>query len=265
MKNLKNLSAVFALIFFATVNASAQQTGTPVKSPTLSPKTETKTPTTAALPKADEIIDKFVKATGGEAAYKKFNSFQMRGVAEIPMAGIKGTFESFHKAPNKNAVYMTVPGFGVISDVFDGAKGWLSDPVQGVREKSADEVAQAKLDSDFYRFVRLKELYPKREVKGIENVGGADAYIVELKAGDIYETYYFDVKTGLLVRLDQTISSPEGKVPAKTFLSDYRNVAGVKMPYALRLESPAVSVILKTEEIKSNVAIDDIRFAKPTK
>jgi zinc protease len=271
MKNLKNLTIVFALLLFAAVNADAQQqpqTAVPAKpaAAAATPPTPTKsTPSSIALPKADEIIDKFVKATGGEAAYKKFNSFQMKGTIEIPAVGIKGTFESFHKAPSKNAVFMTIPGFGAIADVFNGSSGWMSDPVQGVRDKSADETAQAKLNADFYRFARLKELYPKREVKGVEKVEGADAYAVVLTAGDISETFYFDAKSGLLVRTDQTINSPEGKMPAKGFLSDYRNFEGVLMPHTVKIESPAISMILKTEEIKSNVAIDDAKFAKPTK
>jgi hypothetical protein len=265
MKNLKKIAAIFALIFFAAVNAEAQQTTAPAKSSAPAPKTETKAPTTTALPKADKIIDKFVAATGGKAAYKKANSYHVKGTMEIPAAGVKGTFESFHKAPNKSAVFIKIPGLGEMMEIFDGSKAWASDPIQGTREKNAEELVQTKLDSDFYRFARLKELFPKRETKGIEKIEGSDAYAVLMTAGDVSQTYYFDQKTNLLVRVDQIAVTPEGKIPVKTFLSDYRKFEGVLMPYTMRVDAASSGFTFKTEEIKSNVAIDDAKFAKPTK
>ena len=267
MKNLKNLTAVFALIFFAAASAEAQQTAPPVKSATPAPtKTETKaSPTTAALPKADEVIDKFVAATGGEAAYKKANTYQIKGTMEIPAAGIKGTFESFQKAPNKSAVFINIPGLGQMVEIVDGSKAWASDPIQGTREKTGEELTQAKMDADFYRFARLKELFPKRETKGVEKIEGADAYAIVLTAGDVSQTYYFDQKTNLLLRVDQVAVTPEGKIPVQTYLSDYRKFEGVLMPYTMRVDTSSGGFLFKTEEIKSNVAIDDAKFAKPTK
>lgn len=266
MKNFKNLTAVFALIFFAAVNAAAQQTTAPGKSAP-APKTETKpgAPATAALPKADVLIDKFVAATGGEAAYKKLNSLYTKGTMEITAMGIKGSFESHSKAPNKNAVFMKMTGVGDFVEIFDGAKAWSADPINGAREKTGEELAQTKLNSDFYRFIQFKELFPKRETKGVEKVEGSDAYAVVMTAGDITETYYFDQKTNYIVRIDRILVSPEGKQPTRVFLSDYRKVEGVLMPFVTRLETSAFNVLLKSEEIKANVPVDEAKFAKPTK
>jgi outer membrane lipoprotein-sorting protein len=266
MKIFKNLCLVFLLTLSAAIGIAAQTTAAPKPAtPVAAPKTETKPTVAATLPKADDLIDKFVAATGGKAAYKKLNSFYTKGTMEIPAAGIKGTFESYNKAPNKNAISMTIPGVGDFNDVFDGSKSWSVDPINGAREKTGEELAQTKLNSDFYRFVRLKELFPKRETKGIEKVEGADAYAVVLTAGDTAQTYYFDAKTNYLVRIDQTVVSPEGKAPAKTFLSDYRKVEGVLMPFTMRLETPAAGLTFKSEEIKANVPVDDAKFAKPVK
>jgi hypothetical protein len=266
MKIFKNLSLVFSLILFAAIGVAAQTTTTPKSAtPTAAPKTETKSTAAVALPKADALIDKFVAATGGEAAYKKLNSFYTRGTMEIPAAGLKGTFESYSKAPNKNAVFMKLPGVGDLVEIFDGSKSWTTDPINGAREKTGEELAQTKLDADFYRFAKLKELFPKREVKGLEKVDGADAYAVVMTAGDIVQTYYFDAKTNYLVRIDQVAVTPEGKTPAQTYLSDYRKVEGVLMPFTMRLETPAAGLLFKSEEVKANVPVDDAKFAKPVK
>ena len=37
------------------------------------------------------------------------------------------------------------------------------------------------------------------------------------------------------------------------------------MPYAMRVDTASGGFTFKTEEIKSNVAIEDAKFAKPTK
>ena len=260
MKILKNSIAIFSLILAFAAAVSAQTAkGKPAAKP------ETKPAATAAAPKADEIIDKFVAATGGYAAYKKPTSYYTKGSMEVPAAGIKVTFEGFHKAPNKTAVFMKIPGVGEMTEIFDGTKAWSSDPFHGAREKTGEELLQTKIDADFYRFARLKEIFTKRELKGVEKVGGADAYAVVMSVGGVSHTYYFDAKTNLLVRVDQIAVTPEGKTPAQIHLSDYRNVEGVLMPFTLRLETPAAGFTMKTEEVKANVAIDDAKFAQPAK
>lgn len=267
MKIFKNISLVFSLVASAAIGVAAQTATAPKPAtpPTAAPKPATKPTAAAALPKADELIDKFVAATGGEAAYKKLNSFYTKGTMEIPAAGIKGTFESYSKAPNKNAVFIKIPGVGDLVEISDGSKSWAVDPINGAREKTGEELAQTKLESDFYRFVRLKQLFPKRETRGVEKVDGADAYAVVMTAGDISQTYYFDQKTNYLVRIDQIAVTPEGKTPAQTYLSDYRKVEGVLMPFTMRVETPAAGLMFKSEEIKANVPVDDAKFAKPVK
>lgn len=258
MKMQRNLFVILMLILpFSALSVWAQKNAPATKT---EPKAASKT---AALPTVDEILDKYVQALGGEAALKKATSYYMRGTAEIPAAGIKGTFEAFHKAPNKVAASMNIPGFGEIVEVFDGERVWSSDPVQGVREKTGEELEKAKLDFDFYRNTNLKTAYSKRELQGIEKIEGADAYKVLLATDKISETWYFDVKTGLVVRTDDILFSNEGKMPIKTFLSDYRSVDGLMMPFMTRLETPVVGIALKAAEIKMNVAIEDSKFAKP--
>lgn len=160
---------------------------------------------------------------------------------------------------------MKIPNYGEMTEIFDGSRAWSSDPIQGEREKTGDELAQTKLEGDFYRFIRLKQLFPKRETKAIEKVDGSDAYAVVLTAGEIVQTYYFDAKTNLLVRVDQIADTPAGKIPAQTVLWDYRKVEGVSIPFAMRFNAASTEVVFKTEEAKANVPIDDLKFAKQAK
>ena len=238
------------------------------------PKTETKTMAetksaeskTAAvkMPTVKEILAKYVQAIGGKQANDKIKSRMAKGTVELAPMGIKGTFENYAAAPNKSIAKVTLAGIGELVEGFDGTTAWSMNPIQGNRDKQGEELAQSKLNSNFNRETNLDKLYSKMEVTGIEKVGADDAYVVVATSGNLpAETFYFDTKSGLLVRQDSTSITPEGKMPGKTFLEDYREVDGVKIPFKTRTVLPQFELITTFTEVKSNVPVEDSKFAKP--
>ncbi len=134
----------------------------------------------------------------------------------------------------------------------------------GNHDKTGEELTQTKLTYDFYRETNLAKLYPKMELKGTEKVGENDAYvIVATPVGSPPETFYFDVKSGLLVRQDVTVISEDGKIPMKTFFDDVREVDGVKVPFKIHSVLPEYEIYLTMTEVKHNVAVENDKFAKP--
>ena len=260
-RTLTTLLLCLTLGFAAAVKAQdkpAQDKPTQAKPPEAKPA--------AALPSADQIIDKYVQAIGGKAAIEKITSREMKGTFEIAAMGVSGPFESYSKAPNKNMISIDITGFGTVQRGYNGAVGWDSNPQTGLRELSGGELAQMKLGSDFYRDVKLKQLFPKMTVKGVEKVGGRDAYMVEATSADgITEKMYFDTQSGLLVRTDTEADTPEGKMSVTVLASDYREVDGVKLPFTIEQKTPTIEFTIKLSSIKHEVAIDDAKFNKPTK
>jgi hypothetical protein len=57
--------------------------------------------------------------------------------------------------------------------------------------------------------------------------------------------------------------SPEGKMEAKTFYEDYREIDGVKMPFKTRTVLPQYEITNTFVEVKHGVTIDEAKFAKP--
>ena len=54
----------------------------------------------------------------------------------------------------------------------------------------------------------------KTEVKGIEKVGGADAYVLDVtKPSGKTSTEYYDVKTGFLIKQKEVYKQKDGKKP----------------------------------------------------
>lgn len=217
-----------------------------------------------AMPSVDQILDKYVQALGGKAAIEKLTSTVITGTFDLPAMGMSGPLEVYAKAPNKNATIINLAGFGVVQFGFNGTIGWSKDPQSGLREMTGAELADAKRDSEFYRDIKLKQLFPKMTLTGKEKVGEREVYVIEATPADGKpEKMYFDTQTGLLLRLDNDRESPQGSAHVETYFEDYKETGGVKTPFTIKIVRPDLSFTLKTTEVKQNVPIDDAKFNKP--
>lgn len=210
-----------------------------------------------------QILEKYVKALGGEEALSRLSTRVGKGRYETSM-GVSGTFQSYAKAPNKILTVTDMPQLGEVREGFDGAVAWRQDGQNQAREKTGSELAGVKLESEFSRPARLAQLYPTLKLAGIEKVNGRDAYALDaVPAAGSPEKLYFDTQTGLLLKRVTQRESPLGQLVIETIYEDYREVDGVKLPFLVRRLTSAVSSTLNYEEIKHNLPVEDKIFQKP--
>jgi hypothetical protein len=57
--------------------------------------------------------------------------------------------------------------------------------------------------------------------------------------------------------------SPLGVVPTRIDYGDYRDTAGVEIPFRWTVAQPGENSTIQLEQMKVNVPIDDALFAKP--
>ena len=76
-------------------------------------------------------------------------------------------------------------------------------------------------------------------------------------------TLYFDVESGLLTRVVRYANSAMGRVPTQFDFEDYREVAGVKIPFRWTFAWVSGRDIVELTDVQPNVAIDAAKFAKP--
>ena len=79
--------------------------------------------------------------------------------------------------------------------------------------------------------------------------------------GGVWITYFDEA--GLLVRIVRWNSTASGVVPTQIDYSDYRDVAGVKMPYKILMTWTDGQNTFSLTDIQPNVAINAARFARP--
>lgn len=200
-------------------------------------------------PTPQQIIDKYVEAAGGKAAFAKLHSRVSRAQTETVGMGQKGSLELYEKAPNKFAMLIDVPGVGIMMRGNNDQASWWQDPLQGYIEFSGPGSLDAIREAYFDKTTSLKNFYPEWQFKGKEKVGQTDAYVIQGTTSDLSK-YYFDVQTGLLLR------------KGNTYYEDYREIDGVKLPYLIREDSLlGFSFVYKITEIKHNVPIDEAKFA----
>jgi hypothetical protein len=73
---------------------------------------------------------------------------------------------------------------------------------------------------------------------------------------------YFDKQSGLLVREVRYGKSPIGRVPTQIDYGDYRDVSGIKMPFAGHSRGWRRDAI-QLKEVQTNVPIDEAKFGRP--
>jgi hypothetical protein len=245
MKRIAQSVAVASLgvfVLFSTIAQAGSQAGTPT---------------------IDQVLDKAITALGGRAALEKITSRTGKGTIEIPDAGMSGSIQVYEKAPNQSAVVIDLGGMQ-IRQAFDGVVAWEEDPQQGLREKSGVELAETKREATFNPELKMKQLYPKLTVRGREKVGTSDAWVVDaVPAEGAPVVFYFDVESGLPVRMDSTRDSPQGQIAVQAFLDDYRVVDGIKVAHVLRQVTPMFTMTMRLTEVKHNVTLDDKMFKKP--
>jgi outer membrane lipoprotein-sorting protein len=211
------------------------------------------------LPGVDQIIDKYVTASGGKAAIEKHRTRVSKGSVEVVTFGATGTIELFAKAPNKQFSRSEFDGYGQVLQGFDGKVAWSKTPDTGLRELGGEELERAKASADFYVASHLKDRYTKMSVAGQGKAGYRAAYIIAAESGSGTEKLYFDTETGLLVRIE----SRSSQGPVTISFADYKEADGVKLPQTIRQETEQLTVVIKLAQVQHDVAVDDAMFAKP--
>jgi len=91
-----------------------------------------------------------------------------------------------------------------------------------------------------------------------------DVNIVQgMGAGRTRFKLYFQTQTGLLVRQVRYADTPVGMVPTQVDYSDYREVAGVKLPFKMVTTWTDGQWTVQLEQVQANAAVPPDKFAKP--
>ena len=218
------------------------------------------------LPKADEILDRYVEVTGGKAAYNKVHNELTKGTMEFTGKGIKGTIVNWEAEPNKSFTVADLEGVGKVESGSDGDVFWERSALTGPRIKSGDERDEILRASTFNPHLNWRKIYDKAEVAGTETVDGDECYKVVLtpKSGSVM-TQFYSKKTGFLVKTSGIHKTQMGDIPAESFLKDYKLVDGseLRMPFTHVNRFAGQEIEMHLQSVQFNVDVPKGRFDLP--
>ena len=214
-----------------------------------------------------DILNRYLQAIGGAERLAALTSF----------AG-KGSYEGFDTYHGKVAVELYAKNTGqraVIAHTqngdsvttYDGRNAWImgpDKPVSVLQLVPGGDFDGVKLDYDLafpgglpQALTQLRAGFPTTTINDRE------VQVVQGREGGSRVKLFFDKETGLLTRVVRYSQTIVGAVPVQIDYSDYRDVAGVKIPFQWRLTWTGGQSLYSLDEVLPNVAIDPAKFAKP--
>ena len=215
-------------------------------------------------PTVDQVFDKYIQALGGAQRLANLRSLAAKGMysgydtdqANVPI-------DIFAKAPGLRATIVHA-GFGDNVRTYDGRAAWVAsaDKPLPLMQLTGGNLDGAKVEAMVAFPTQIRQAF--RQWKVTSTV--IDDKEVQVLQGTNPRqppvNLYFD-DSGLLVRLARFVDTAVGQVPAHIDYSDYREVAGVKMPFHWVATWTDGQSTTQLSDVQPNVPIDDAKFAKP--
>jgi photosynthetic reaction center cytochrome c subunit len=214
---------------------------------------------------AEQVLDKYIQALGGAQRLSTLTSFTGKGTYQ-GYADAQITFDIYAKAGARTTVVHAATGD--TTTTYDGKGAWIAGPAAerpiSPLELTGGDFDGAKLDAEVTFPSRIKQLLTQWRIGLPATIDDMDVVLVQgTMDGRFPINLYFDPKTNLLVRSVRYTDSPVGLNPTQVDYADYREVAGVKMPFKWTVTWLDGRAKFGLTDVQANARIDDSRFAKP--
>jgi|KBSSwiStaDraftv2_1062776.scaffolds.fasta_scaffold13672_6 photosynthetic reaction center cytochrome c subunit len=215
-------------------------------------------------PKPDEVLDKYIQAVGGAQRVAALTSLVGKGTGSGFAGSLRSPAEVYAKAPNQRTTFIHTDD-GDKTMTYDGRSGWLASNVTPVpvMTLTGGELDGARLDAELMFPGRIKQVLTQWRAALPMTLNGRSVNVLQGTGKEMTATLYFDAQTGLLTRVVRYANSAMGRVPTQIDLDDYREVAGVKVPYKWSFAWTSGRDLYELTEVQANVAVDAAKFSKP--
>jgi outer membrane lipoprotein-sorting protein len=224
-------------------------------------------PRAATTPTPDDVLNRYIQTLGGAQRLAALTSFAGKGNYE--------GFDSYHgKVPvdvyakiggGRTVIAHTQNGDSITA--YDGRNAWImgpDKPVSVLQLVPGGDLDGVKLDLDLAFPGGLKQALTQwRTGFPTTLINDRPVQVLQAMAGGSRVKLFFDKQTGLLTRVVRYSRTIVGPVPTQIDYSDYREVAGVKMPFQWRLTWTDGQSMYTLDDVQPNVAIDPAKFGKP--
>jgi hypothetical protein len=231
----------------------------------------------ASAQTVDELVARHIEARGGYEKLKAINTLKITRTVATPFTSVEVI--TYKKRPNLVRFEQTPKGqTAAIPRAINATGAW--DLAQGkvVMRPEAIAIEGRETDGDFDGLlVDWKQKGHTVTVEGKEKVGTTDTYKLRVTTkGGAVRDVYLDANTYLETQIVGKVRLPQMDPKTKEFrfndttlvFSDYRDVEGVKFPFAIDEERTGGPITQSfahfTSKIEVNVPMPDSLFEAPT-
>jgi CubicO group peptidase (beta-lactamase class C family) len=218
-------------------------------------------PPVDGLPSVEQLMAFRREKQGGDRM-GSLRSLKMKGKLQVGTTEIDNTIVA---APDRVVRRLSGPG-GVDITVVEKGRARKQSPGQPVEELRGLWSDEAVRINPFSRLRDWRETAVAVRVAGRDRLGNEEVWIVRVEcAFSPPLTRYVSARTGLLLKEEAWVTvKTAGTVPLTVCYEDYREVAGVKVPFRLTSESRLTGKqIMQFTEARPNVEIGTDTFALP--
>ena len=193
---------------------------------------------------ADEIIAKYVKTIGGAERIQAIKTLRRAGKI-IVGPGFEMTVLEENKRPNLVRRNMSMQGMTAVN-AYDGQTGWKIEPWTGKKDPELlgeEELKAIVADADFDGpLVDYQRKGNQVEFIGSEPVEGTDAYKIKvtLPSGEV-RYFFMDTDYFVPIKIETKRMVRGAELEMETTLGDYKEVAGVYLPYSAEITVKGMS------------------------
>jgi photosynthetic reaction center cytochrome c subunit len=221
-------------------------------------------------PEPGEILNKYLAAIGGEQKAATLTSIVAKGTFQAYGIPTKYALDVYAKLPPQRSITVHNLADSDYREAFDGREAWVSQSAQlspvPFMERTGQDIDVAKLYTALMFPSQIKTLLTNWKVGPPAVIDDRDTTMVQGTInGKVPVNLYFDDETALLSRVVTYVDSPVGLSPTQEDFSDYREVAGLKVPYKIVVTWLDGKSILQLSEIQPNAPVEASRFARPAK
>jgi hypothetical protein len=205
-----------------------------------------------------------VKATGGEAAWNAHKTAHFKMETTLQGMEMGGHGERFQTNTDKSLTVLEMTGVGRAREGTNGKIAWSEDPLQGLRYLEGAEAEQARIGSSWNADLSAGALFAKLEAGTEPGPNGValECVIATPKLGQPLHSCY-DPRTHLQVTQSGVRATPQGDVPFRATLGDWRDVGGVKISFQSNTQVGPITTVDRVLSVTFDEPMDDKMFDPP--
>lgn len=217
------------------------------------------------LPKAEEIIEKNLKAIGGRDAYDKIRNQKTEMTAKIVEMGMDIKLTWYQERPDKNYILADMGVMGKSKSGSDGKIAWEIGPFNGTRVLEGEQLANKLLENSFDGPDTWKKMYKNVKTEGVEDVKGKACYkVVYTRNTGLQITKYFDKISYLEVKIVSEGKNRQGPIQVEQIIEDYKETGGILFPRKVSVNVMGnLFQTITIDSIETNIKIPKGTFDLP--